>query len=497
MIWVYGGILLMTCLLLIRSRRFRRSFFRQLNTMLCKPQYRKKHPLRVLYPLAGMLLTLLERIRGKGSDQKLTFLMRSLYVKENVEQETYLYQLQKIAMILAVIVGGCIMGMLLCLSEMDSKDVHVLQRGDYGQDTVNYELDLEYRHRQDTVTVPVEAVRYSESEIEELFENAYEEVNHIMLDENEDQEHVTRPLKLIREYEGIAIYWEVEDPAAVGYNGQLKKELNEGEELVCNLYASFSLDGVTRIFNYPVRICGVSPSEQEYLLACIQDAIEQENDIHKREVKLPDEIEGYAIRFFRDGGSTGAVFLILAIVAAVMIALFYERKLQDRLKKRQEQMMMDFSEIVSKLSLLYEAGLSIHGAFARILEDYENKLNRSGKDVSPSHENYHFAYREMKLALEKIRSGESEGEAYAGFGKRCALQPYIKLGNLLEQNLNKGAKGMQELLLKEVQDAQEARRRIARKKGEEASTRLLIPMVLMLMVVIAIITVPALISISG
>ena len=50
-------------------------------------------------------------------------------------------------------------------------------------------------------------------------------------------------------------------------------------------------------------------------------------------------------------------------------------------------------------------------------------------------------YEALKLhlkvseALEKIRSGESEGEAYAGFGKRCALQPYIKLGNLLEQNI--------------------------------------------------------------
>lgn len=497
MIWVYGGILLVIVVLYVRARSFRGPFFRQLLKTLSSSRYRKQHPLRMLYQLAGMILAIVQRFLGRGGDQKLTFLMRSLYVKENVEQEKYLYQLQKISMIVAVIAGGCMLGLLLCVGDLGDKDIHSLQRGTYGQGTVNYELDMEYRHKQDTVTLPVEAVHYTESEIEELFERSYEEVKTVMLGENEDQEHVTKPLNLIREYEGIAIYWDVQDPDTVDYNGQIKKELQEGEGLVCNLYASFSLDDVTRIYTYPVRICGATLNEQEYLLACIKDAVEQENDIHEREVKLPEEIEGYAIRFFRDKGGTGAAFLILAILAAVMIALLYERRLKERLKKRQDQMMMDFSEIVSKLSLLYEAGLSIHGAFVRILEDYENKLRRTGKEVNASGDDYHYAYREMKLALEKIRSGESEGEAYAGFGKRCALQPYIKLGNLLEQNINKGAKGMQELLLKEVEDAQEERKRIARKKGEEASTRLLIPMVLMLMVVIAIITVPALISISG
>ena len=206
---------------------------------------------------------------------------------------------------------------------------------------------------------------------------------------------------------------------------------------------------------------------------------------------------GVIIRFFRETGHSGVWFLLLLVLAAIMIAASFERRLRDRLKKRQEQMMMDFSEIVSKLSLLYEAGLSIHGAFERILGDYEQKLGRDGKGADPSAVSYHYAYREMKLAMEKIRSGVSEGKAYAEFGKRCALQPYIKLGNLLEQNISKGAKGMQALLLKEVTDAQEERKRIARKRGEEASTKLLLPMALMLLVVIAIITVPALISISG
>ncbi len=146
--------------------------------------------------------------------------------------------------------------------------------------------------------------------------------------------------------------------------------------------------------------------------------------------------------------------------------------------------MLDFAEIVSKMSLLYEAGLSIYKAWEKIVSDHET----TGKE--------RFAYQEMKLALEKINSGVSEKEAYVQFGKRCGLHAYIKFGNLLDQNLSKGTKGMKQSLKEEVEESFEERKKLARKKGEEASTKLLFPMVLMLMVVIVIIAVPALMSIN-
>ena len=55
---------------------------------------------------------------------------------------------------------------------------------------------------------------------------------------------------------------------------------------------------------------------------------------------------------------------------------------------------------------------------------------------------------------------------------------------------------MKLLLKQEAEDAFEERKRIARKKGEEAGTKMLVPMVLMMVVVIVIVTVPALMSIN-
>lgn len=489
MIWVYAGILAAAAAGMLLTRSYGKAFFRTLD--------RRKHRLLILYPLAGWLLARWKRIRGRGVQGRVSRLLKSLYVKENVEKERYLYQVRKIAFSLAVWIASCMLGFLTCCGAQGITWIRSLQRGDYGQEPVNYELGVEYRNSQDKVDVSVEAVHYTRSEILDLFERSYEEVKRIVLGDNEDQDHVTKPLNLIREFGEFSIYWDIEDLDTMNYNGQISPELKEGEERVCSLFATFSLDDVTQIYTIPLKIRGELPGEREALIKSIREAVEQENDIHERKVKLPEEIDGYPIRFFRGPEQTGPVLLLLGLAAAAVIFLLYDRRLEEQVKKRKEQMMMDFPEIVSKLTLLYEAGLSIHGAFERIVEDYEKRLRQNTGSDDPEKESYRFAYKEMKLALEKIRNGESEGQAYAGFGRRCGIHVYIKLGNLLEQNLNKGAKGLQMLLTQEVQQAQEVQKRIARKKGEEAGTKLLLPMMLLLMVVIAIIAVPALMSVSS
>ena len=79
---------------------------------------------------------------------------------------------------------------------------------------------------------------------------------------------------------------------------------------------------------------------------------------------------------------------------------------------------------------------------------------------------------------------------------RCGLASYRKFGSMLSQNLRKGTKGMADLLKKEAADAFEDRKNRARKLGEEAGTKLLGPMFMMLAVVIVIIVIPAFFTIQ-
>ena len=100
-----------------------------------------------------------------------------------------------------------------------------------------------------------------------------------------------------------------------------------------------------------------------------------------------------------------------------------------------------------------------------------------------------------QYTMYEILSGTSEQEAYERFGERCGLAIYRKFGLLLSQNLKKGTKGLVDLLKQESIAAFEERKALAKIQGEEAGTKMLIPMFLMFGVVLVMIVIPAFLSI--
>ena len=88
----------------------------------------------------------------------------------------------------------------------------------------------------------------------------------------------------------------------------------------------------------------------------------------------------------------------------------------------------------------------------------------------------------------------SEGAAYEHFGKRTGQQEYIRLSTLLMQNLKRGNSALLDRLREEADKAAEEKLRRTKRLGEEAGTKLLVPMALMLAVVMVMIMVPAFLS---
>ena len=126
-------------------------------------------------------------------------------------------------------------------------------------------------------------------------------------------------------------------------------------------------------------------------------------------------------------------------------------------------------------------------AFQKITADYR----RRERKVS------HFAYEAMAAACNEMDSGVAEIEAYRRFGERCAQMKYRTFSTLLIQNLQKGSKRLADLLEKEALEAWDERKRKARVLGEAAATKLLVPMIMMLAVVMAVIMIPAFLSFYG
>lgn len=162
---------------------------------------------------------------------------------------------------------------------------------------------------------------------------------------------------------------------------------------------------------------------------------------------------------------------------------------QDRADKaaaRREQLLLDYPELVSKLLVLLGAGMNARAALLSIASDYaEEQAQRKSPRA---------AYEELTKALLLLRTGESESHMYRAFGRACGLRQYMKLASLLEQNQRTGVAALRNILSAEMSLAWEERKTLARRLGEEAGTKLLLPLFLMLLVVMVIMVVPALFS---
>ena len=100
----------------------------------------------------------------------------------------------------------------------------------------------------------------------------------------------------------------------------------------------------------------------------------------------------------------------------------------------------------------------------------------------------------MRRALYEMQSGVAEAVAYERFGTRCRLPSYLKLGTLLSQNLRKGTRNLAGLLQEESREALENRKALAKKMGEERESKLLFPMIMMLLTILLMVMYPAIIS---
>lgn len=167
---------------------------------------------------------------------------------------------------------------------------------------------------------------------------------------------------------------------------------------------------------------------------------------------------------------------------AMAVYFLGDEDLKKEIRKREEQMQLTYPELVSKLSIYLGAGMTLKMAWEKISTDYEKV--KADKEKNP-------VYEEMNIACQEMRSGIPEIRAYEQFGKRCGIQLYSKFSALLIQNLKKGSTKLSPLLKEESRLAFEERKNAARKAGEEAGTKLLIPMMMMLCVVMLMILLPA------
>ena len=215
-----------------------------------------------------------------------------------------------------------------------------------------------------------------------------------------------------------------------------------------------------------------------------------QSDYNSDYVELPKEVDGEEVIYKkRESGNYAAAVLFCGISLAIFAHYHDKEKKNSYEKEKIKQMNCDYPEIVAKLSLLVGAGMTVRMAWEKIVVDYRVRQKSGSKK--------RYAYEFMSEGLNMLKSGKPQIYVYEEFGMKCGIKEYMKFSSLIVQNIKKGTKELALLLTLEAKDAFEERKNMAKKYGEEAGTKLLLPMIIMLIVVMAIIMVPALMSFSG
>jgi len=388
--------------------------------------------------------------------------------------------------------GSCLMAAGVFIFEQRSEgSISQLQRNSYGQGNRTEELEVavEGLPDQQSVQIEVEERRYNQEEIKAVFQEVMDQLDTLILGDNASLDHVESGLNLITSIpdQSISVEWETNHPDIVTVNGEIREDNVEPEGSLVELravlrYGEEEAMHVTNVVVYPKTL-----HEEEALLQEIEREIKEINKltIENEEFLLPILISGKTIQWYQKGGRISLVILLFGIAGGAYFILIEKQNRQKEEKKRQVQLLADYPEIVNKLVLLIGAGLPVQKAWYKVAAGYEEQKDITG---------IRYAYEEMIYTWHELQSKMPEGESYERFGRRCGLTEYIKFGALLSQNLKKGTAGLTKMLTIEAGNAFEERKARARRKGEEAGTKLLLPMFLMLVIVLIIIIVPAFLS---
>ena len=472
MFWFYTiGLIILLLFLLITSRH-KIDYVKKLN--------KKKHKLIFLYPSS---LWLLERLpdRVVSKNTKINRELKELSLKENISEERNLYLAQKISIVILVMFAGLIVGLGASVSgPKPLKEIYTLKRKNT---STTYEFVAKSDNIKKDISLNVAEKKRTKSETYKAIDKGKKLLMKKMLANNKSVNKINSKVNLVDSIgkEGIKISWSIDNSDLLGYDGTIGKEVPKKGKLV-NIVATMELDKVTEEYRFSVKVYPESKRSniQNYLQKYVD-----EYGITDKKVTLPNKIGGKVYRFFVRNSNYGIWIFPLTIFIAVLLFILKDKDLDKEVEERQKQMLRDYPNIVSKLLIYFGAGLSIKSALERIVKEYKNQKQE-----------IHFAYEEMDIAIKKMNSGISEHVAIAEYGDRCAVHCYIKLANIIEQNLRRGTKDMVFALKSEVNSVVNTRKNSVLKEGSEISTKLLGPMIIMLIISIVIIMVPAFLSID-
>lgn len=154
------------------------------------------------------------------------------------------------------------------------------------------------------------------------------------------------------------------------------------------------------------------------------------------------------------------------------------KKEQGTLLRKRRSMLIELPEVLNQLMLLVGAGETVQQALVRIADN-------AGDKAEP-------LYMELSEVARSLRMNGSFTKCMEDFSKRCSLQETTLFTTTLLLNYKRGGDELLVSLRELSMTLWDKRKALAKTLGEEASSKLVFPMVFIFFIVMVIVAVPAL-----
>lgn len=172
------------------------------------------------------------------------------------------------------------------------------------------------------------------------------------------------------------------------------------------------------------------------------------------------------------------VFFYFGFIFVAIITILLIKDLDKKIRKKQEQIIIELPEFINKVTLLVNAGETIQQAIIRSVEQK--------KDHDKS-----YLYKELLYSTNQIRNNYPFNHVLDELSKRCSMQEISIFTTTVLLNYRRGGNDFVTALNRLSQELWQKRISLSRTLGEQASSKLVFPMVLIFIVVLIIIATPA------
>ena len=324
--------------------------------------------------------------------------------------------------------------------------------------------------------------KLEEVKIDEYLHNTLDTLEANMYREGEGKERVLTglniPVRLANN--PVDISFSTDEGGILLDNGDLNFDMiKEKQQVTLKLTASYGEREMSRslvITVYPRTL-----TEEEKVKLAVKEKLDSAlADGENETITLPAEVEGKRVRAYFPKEEITGNLVGFALAAIICLFVVFNENNKRKIRDREEELKNGYTEFVGRFVILLGAGLNIPAIWRKLETGFA-----SNKSLT----------EEIRLTLWEVGNGKTEREAYENFGKRIGGTQYAKFVSVINQSLKLGQGQLLSRLEAESEAAMFERRNKAKVMGEVADTKMLMPMMLQLVLIMLIIMVPALLAV--